>query len=123
MIAEQCSIRGQLKLLTPREREVFEYVVVGFPNKRIAWKLGVREGTIKAHRQQIMQKMQAESLAQLVAMKYITLITQLCDALENKQWNVVTADDLLLITQAREAVNASAAGSDGSRLQLLTAAG
>jgi FixJ family two-component response regulator len=54
--------------LTPREREVMAWVVTGRLNKQIAAALGTSEKTIKIHRAQAMQKMQAESLAALVRM-------------------------------------------------------
>jgi FixJ family two-component response regulator len=52
--------------LTPREREVLALVVRGLLNKQIAFELGTVERTIKAHRAQIMAKMQVESVAELV---------------------------------------------------------
>ncbi len=52
--------------LTPREREVLALIVRGFLNKHVAFELGTTERTIKAHRAQIMAKMQADSLAELV---------------------------------------------------------
>ena len=55
-------------LLTPREREVFALVVRGLLNKQIATKLGASEKTIKIHRGQVMGKMKAGSLAELVLM-------------------------------------------------------
>ena len=58
----------RLDSLTPREREVFGIVVTGLLNKQIAAQLGISEITIKQHRHQVMQKMQAESLADLVRM-------------------------------------------------------
>jgi len=52
--------------LTPREREVFALVVSGLLNKQIAAELGTSEKTIKVHRARVMQKMRADSLADLV---------------------------------------------------------
>ena len=54
--------------LTPREQEVMKWVVAGLLNKQIAAELGISEIMIKVHRGQIMHKMQAESLADLVRM-------------------------------------------------------
>ncbi|MBO0800870.1 MAG: DNA-binding response regulator, partial [Blastocatellia bacterium] len=54
--------------LTPREREVMELVVSGLLNKQIAGELGISEGTVKIHRGQVMEKMQAQSLPDLVKM-------------------------------------------------------
>jgi len=55
-------------LLTPRERQVMEFVVDGLPNKRTAAKLGTAEITIKIHRANVMKKMKAGSVADLVRM-------------------------------------------------------
>jgi FixJ family two-component response regulator len=52
--------------LTARERSVFEHVVAGKANKAIARALGITERTVKMHRAQVMAKMQAASLADLV---------------------------------------------------------
>jgi FixJ family two-component response regulator len=52
--------------LTPRENEVFLLVVQGLLNKQIAWQLGNTERTVKEHRRSVMEKMGADSLAELV---------------------------------------------------------
>jgi len=54
-------------LLTPAERKVFHLVIAGDPNKMIAAELGCAERTVKAHRAQVMQKMGAASLPELVS--------------------------------------------------------
>jgi RNA polymerase sigma factor (sigma-70 family) len=59
-------LRALISTLTPRERQVFEQVARGKMNKQIARDLGTTERTIKAHRQQVMEKLRAESLAELV---------------------------------------------------------
>ena len=66
--AELREIQKRVKSLTPREREVFALVVTGMLNKQIAFEMGISEKTIKVHRARVMQKMQAESLADLVRM-------------------------------------------------------
>jgi FixJ family two-component response regulator len=66
--AEVAEISGHLDSLTPREHEVMKMVVAGLLNKQIAAELGISEKTIKVHRGHVMQKMKAESLAQLVRM-------------------------------------------------------
>jgi two-component system response regulator FixJ len=55
--------------LSPREREVFERVAAGQANKFVAIELGISERTVEIHRAQVMKKMGARSLAQLVRMK------------------------------------------------------
>ena len=66
--ANLAALRERYDSLTPREQEVMGLVVTGLLNKEIAATLGVSEVTIKVHRSQIMQKMQADSLANLVRM-------------------------------------------------------
>jgi FixJ family two-component response regulator len=65
---ELADLRGRYETLTPREREVMGLVVSGLLNKQVAAELGINEGTVKVHRGQVMQKMQATSLADLVRM-------------------------------------------------------
>ncbi|MGH9834898.1 MAG: response regulator transcription factor [Blastocatellia bacterium] len=66
--AEQSKLRTRYETLTPRERDVMELVIAGLMNKQIAGKMGTSEVTVKAHRGQMMQKMEAESVADLVWM-------------------------------------------------------
>jgi len=61
-------VRAHIAALTPRERQVFELVIRGNTNRQIARALGGAERTIKAHRQRVMEKMQARSLAELVSL-------------------------------------------------------
>ena len=60
-------LQARVSKLTPRERKVFELVARGRMNKQIAFALGTTERTIKAHRQKVMQKLNAQSLLELVA--------------------------------------------------------
>ena len=64
--ARRREVAGRFAMLTPREREVLALVVAGRMNKQIAAALGTSERTIKAHRARIMEKMQVDSVAELV---------------------------------------------------------
>lgn len=66
--AEIVELRERFELLTPREREVLPLVVSGLPNKQIAAEIGTSETTAKVHRAQLMRKMGAASLPDLVRM-------------------------------------------------------
>ena len=61
------TLRRHLAALTQRERQVFDLIVRGRINKQIAHELGTTERTVKAHRHQVMEKMQVRSLAELVS--------------------------------------------------------
>lgn len=64
--AEITDLRDSFDSLTPREQDVMRLVVAGMLNKQIGLKLGISEITVKAHRGKVMQKMQADSVADLV---------------------------------------------------------
>jgi RNA polymerase sigma factor (sigma-70 family) len=64
--AEIAILQQRLESLTPREREVLPLVVSGLLNKQIAGQIGTSETTVKVHRGQLMRKMGADSLAELV---------------------------------------------------------
>jgi RNA polymerase sigma factor (sigma-70 family) len=65
---EIATLRERFESLSAREREVVEMVVSGMPNKQTAAKIGTSENTVKVHRSRAMEKMQAQSLADLVKM-------------------------------------------------------
>ena len=65
---EQSVLEARMARLTPRERQVFALVASGRLNKQVGHELGTTEKTIKVHRARVMEKMEAESLADLVRM-------------------------------------------------------
>ena len=73
------SIRARIGSLTPREREVMAMVTAGLLNKQIAGELNLSEITVKLHRRQVMEKMQAGSLAELV---------KICERVKEPSWSV-----------------------------------
>ena len=62
----QREARDRYNRLTPREREVFAHLISGQLNKQIGFDLGISERTIKIHRHQVLAKMEADSIADLV---------------------------------------------------------
>jgi len=65
---EAANARSRLDALTPRERQVLELVIEGALNKTIADRLGISIKTVELHRSRVMEKMRAQSLAQLIQM-------------------------------------------------------
>jgi RNA polymerase sigma factor (sigma-70 family) len=66
--AEIQVVRSCYASLSPRERQVMDLLVAGLLNKQVGGELGISEHTVKVHRGRVMQKMQADSFAQLVRM-------------------------------------------------------
>jgi RNA polymerase sigma factor (sigma-70 family) len=60
------ALRARFETLTARERAIFTLVTAGKPNKQIATELGISQRTVKAHRAQVVEKMEVTSLAELV---------------------------------------------------------
>jgi len=61
-------VRQRYERLTPREREVFAHLISGQLNKQVGFDLGISERTTKIHRRQVLEKMEADSIADLVRM-------------------------------------------------------
>jgi two-component system, LuxR family, response regulator FixJ len=68
---ERATLQGRLALLTQREREIFELVAAGEPNKVIARHLSISFRTVELHRAHIIEKLQARSLSDLIRMAII----------------------------------------------------
>jgi two-component system response regulator FixJ len=68
---ERATLRDRAAFLTPREREVFELVAAGEPNKVIARRLGISFRTVELHRAHIIEKLQARSLSDLIRIAII----------------------------------------------------
>jgi len=68
MHAEQSVVRNRMEELTPREQEVMDLLVSGMANKDIAVKLNISRKTLDIHRSKVLQKMEAETVADLVRM-------------------------------------------------------
>ena len=66
--SETAVLRERFESLTPREREVLPLIVSGLLNKQVAAEIGTSEATVKVHRSQLMRKMGADSLPELVRM-------------------------------------------------------
>ena len=64
----QSEVRARYDRLTPREREVFAHLISGQLNKQVGFDLGISERTTKIHRHQVLTKMEADSVADLVRM-------------------------------------------------------
>ena len=81
-------VRDRYRRLTPRERQVMAQVVTGRMNKQIAGDLGLSEITVKVHRGQVMQKMRALSLAELVRQSDLLALDDADRKVENTETKV-----------------------------------
>ena len=70
-------LHAQLSRLTPRERDVFDQLILGKPHKQIAYLLSISERTVKMHRRSVMEKFETHSLAELAVLaERLGLLTQ-----------------------------------------------
>lgn len=76
---ERSEIEGRIDTLTAREREVFEQLVMGRPNKIAAYELGISPRTVEVYRKNVMAKMGAGSLSHLVRMAIVSGIDPLAE--------------------------------------------
>ena len=76
---ERSEIEGRIDTLTPRERQVFEQLVMGRPNKIAAYELGISPRTVEIYRKNVMAKMGAGSLSHLVRMAIVSGIDPLAE--------------------------------------------
>jgi len=74
---QRIAIRNRFSRLTPREREIMEFIVVGKSNKEIAKELNISHRTVEIHRARVFDKMEANSLPDLIAMAVVCGICQL----------------------------------------------
>ena len=75
MLSVKAKVRDRFATLSPREYEVMTFVIAGMLNKQIAYELGIVEDTVKIHRGRVMKKMKVQSVAELVRLADIAVIT------------------------------------------------
>ena len=76
---QRADIEALIGSLSPRERQVFEQLVMGRPNKVVAYELGISPRTIEIYRREVMRKMRADSLSHLVRMALVAGVDPLGD--------------------------------------------
>jgi FixJ family two-component response regulator len=84
-------LRARVAMLTPRERQVYDLVIRGKRNKDIGFELGATERTIKAHRHRVMEKMDAQTLAELVLIAE-RLVVRRCEPPPAARWHPTSMD-------------------------------
>lgn len=96
------TLQSRFELLTPRERQVLNHVVAGRLNKQIACVLGISEVTVKEHRGHLMQKLRANSIAELVRMAVrVGIEPEAPHVNPTKVWCSPATDDISLLPGAR----------------------